>query len=41
MYGLINTRAFTLVSIRCIVTNPYCVTGFEIIQALHHTTADL
>ena len=35
----VNTRAFTAVSIICIVTNPYCVTGFDIIQALHHTTA--
>jgi hypothetical protein len=33
--------AFTIVSIICIVTNPHCVTGFDIIQAYHHTTADL
>jgi len=26
------TRAFTAVSIICIVTNPYCVRGFDIIQ---------
>ncbi len=39
MYGLFNTRAFTVVSIICLVTNPYRVTGFDIIQALHHTTA--
>ncbi len=35
MYGLFNTRAFTVVSIKFIVTNPYCVTGFDIIQAYH------
>jgi hypothetical protein len=34
MYGLFNTHAFTVVSIIFIVTNPYCVTGFDIIQAL-------
>jgi hypothetical protein len=34
MYGLFNTRAFTVVSIICVVTNPRCVTGFDIIQAL-------
>jgi hypothetical protein len=34
MYGLFNTRAFTVVSIIFIVTNPYCVTGFGIIQDL-------
>jgi hypothetical protein len=34
MYGLFNTRAFTVVSIICIVTNPHCVSGFDIIQAL-------
>jgi hypothetical protein len=28
----LNTRAFTVVSIIFIVTNPYCVTGFDIIQ---------
>jgi hypothetical protein len=39
MYGLFNTLAFTVVSIICKVTNPYCVTGFDIIQAFHHTTA--
>ncbi len=32
MYGLFNTPAFTVASIICIVTNPYCVTGFDIIQ---------
>jgi hypothetical protein len=32
MYGLFNTRAFTVVSILCEVTNPYCVTGFDTIQ---------
>jgi hypothetical protein len=34
MYGLFNTRAFTVLSIILVVTNPYCVTGFDIIQAL-------
>ena len=34
MYGLFNTHAFTVVSIIFIVTNPYCVTGFDIIQDL-------
>jgi hypothetical protein len=34
MYGFFNTRAFAVVSIIFIVTNPYCVTGFDIIQAL-------
>ncbi len=34
MYGLFNTRAFTVVNIIFIVANPYCVTGFDIIQAL-------
>ncbi len=38
MYGLFNTRAFTVVSITFIVTNPYCVTGFDIIQALSFKT---
>ncbi len=28
-----------MVSVSLKVTNPYCVTGFDIIQALHHTTA--
>jgi hypothetical protein len=37
MYGLFNTRAFTVVSIIYIVTNPHCVTGFDIIQ--DYTTA--
>jgi hypothetical protein len=32
MYGLFNTRTFTVVSIICQVTNPYCVTRFDIIQ---------
>jgi hypothetical protein len=32
MCGLFITRAFTVVSIICIVTNPHCVTGFDIIQ---------
>ncbi len=35
MYGLSNARAFTVVSIIFIVTNPYCVTRFDIIQAYH------
>jgi hypothetical protein len=35
MYGLFNNRTFTVVSIIFIVTNPYCVTGFDIIQAYH------
>jgi hypothetical protein len=35
MFGLFNTCAFTVVSIICKVTNPYCVTGFDIIQAYH------
>ncbi len=39
MYGLFNNRAFTVVSIIFIVTNPYCDTGFDIIQPYHHTTA--
>jgi hypothetical protein len=38
MYGLFNTCAFTVVSIIFIVTNPYCVTGFDIIQALSPKT---
>jgi hypothetical protein len=33
MYGLFNTRAFTVVSIIFIVTNPYCPTGLDINQA--------
>jgi hypothetical protein len=33
MYGLFNTRAFTVVSIIFIVTNPLLCTGFDIIQA--------
>jgi hypothetical protein len=37
VYGLFNTRAFTVVSIIFMLTNPYCVTGFDIIQAFHHT----
>jgi hypothetical protein len=32
---LFNTRAFTVVSIIFIVTNPYCVTGFDVIQGYH------
>ncbi len=32
MYGLFYTRAFTVESIICKVTNLYCVTGFDIIQ---------
>ncbi len=39
MYDFFNTRAFTVVSIIFIVTNPYCVTEFDIIQPYHHTTA--
>jgi hypothetical protein len=35
MYGLFNTRDFTVVSIIFIVTNPYCDSGFDIIQAYH------
>jgi hypothetical protein len=35
MYGLFNTCACTVVSIICKVTNPYFVTGFDIIQAYH------
>ena len=34
VYGLFNTRAFTVVSIIFMLTNPYCVTGFDIIPAL-------
>jgi hypothetical protein len=34
MYGLFDARGFTVASIIFIVTNPYCVTGFDIIQAL-------
>ncbi len=41
MYGLFNTRAFTVVSIICKVTNPYCVTGFDIIQAYHQDLQQL
>jgi hypothetical protein len=37
MYGLFNTLAFTVVNIIFIVTNPYCVTGFDIIPALKTT----
>jgi hypothetical protein len=32
MYGLFNTRTFTVVSIIYKATNPYCITGFDIIQ---------
>jgi len=35
MYGLFNTHAFTVVIMLLMVTNPYCVTGFDIIQAYH------
>ncbi len=40
MYGLFNTRAFTVVRIIFIVTNPYgvTITGFDIIQALSSRT---
>jgi hypothetical protein len=37
MYGLFNTRAFTVVSVY-VVTNTYCVLGFDIIQALSSRT---
>jgi hypothetical protein len=37
MYGLFNTRTFTAVSIIFTVTNPYCVTGFDIIQPYMQT----
>jgi hypothetical protein len=40
MYGLFNTRAFTVVSIIFIVTNPYHVTGFDIIPVLSFKTID-
>ena len=40
MYGLFNTRAFTVVSIYIIVNKSfYCVVGFDIIQALSRPTA--
>ncbi len=33
MYGLFNTRAFTVVSVYIIVNKPFhCVIGFDIIQ---------
>ncbi len=38
MYGLFNTRTFAAVeSIILKVTNPYCVTGFDFIQAYIYT----
>ncbi len=43
MYGLFNTRAFTVVSVYIIVNKSfYCVIGFDIFQAYHprlYTTA--
>ncbi len=39
MYGLFNTRSFTVVSIICKETNPYCVKRFDIIQAYHEDFA--
>ncbi len=36
MYGLFNTRTFTVVSVYIIVNKSfYCVIGFDIIQAHH------
>jgi hypothetical protein len=42
MYGLFNTRAFTVVSVYYSNKSFYCVIGFDIIQAYHprlYTTA--